>query len=397
MTATNLYEHTIEYAREAEYVGLEVLRYYITSIGCHVANLFNQGDSIYEYASPFYFRNRRPFPIKSNIFAVGPPASGKTIWQRFFFEPRYGCALTLPHKHEKRLTELSLVGGFDKFGEKLMGHAEKYKDAFLLCDEYSALKKSSKQDHSSTLEEALLGLLDDGWVHKSTGTQDLEYQSFVSCWFATQNARFDSEGGMPRRLNYVDMSPDKEMLDLLSDKVIENDNRPPHTKGLSDLRRHFSELVDTFSVTESERTDSLKSFLRHLKSRGYNHPDLILVENMAIGYSFIRYYRGSPTLKILVDQDFREFALDAIQRRYSLLSDANFTQVSRFVGSFSGGCSNNQLIRYLTSTGWSRSKSRDTINNMIMSSVLEKIGGEGLGRSKGRNPITYKLIKEDIA
>jgi hypothetical protein len=394
LSASNLYDHTIAYAKEADYVGLEVLTYYITSIGCHIANLFNQGDSIYEYATPFYFRNRRPFPIRGNIFAIGPPGSGKTIWHKFFFEPRYGCAISLPHKHEKRLTELSLVGGFDRFGEKIEGHAERHKDAIILCDEYSAIQKSSKQEHSLQLEEALLGLLDDGWVQKSTGGKDIEYQSFVTSWLATQSARFNSESGMPRRLNYLDMSLDKNMMDALNQKVINNDNKPPRTKGVNDLRRHFSELTDNFSATKSERTDSLKGFLRKLAKNGYDHNELILTENLAIGYSLIKFYRGSPTLRITVDKEFRDFAQDALKRRQMILVDASFGQVIKYVGSFPEGCYQNQLYKYLASTGWGRTRIRNTINDMLMSGYLEKYGGEGLGQGKGKTPVYFKVPKE---
>jgi len=393
--SNNLYEHTIDFAREADYTSLEVLDYYITSIGCHIANLFNTS-SIYEYATPFYFRNRKPFPVRANIFAIGPPGYGKTAWHRFFFDQDYGCAISLPHKHEKRLTELSLVGGFDKSGEKIIGHAEEYKDAIILCDEYSALKKSSKQEHSLQLEEALLGLLDDGWVYKSTGGHDLKYQSYITAWLATQNARFDNESGMPRRLNYLDMSPDQTTIKAFNQKVINNPNTPPKLKGLRDLRHHFSELAQTFTATKSIRTASLRNFLLALSQRGYNHNELILIENLAIGYSLIKYYRATPVLRITVDKTFKAFALDALNRRLGVLANANYNQILTYIKSLPEGCSHTQLMKYLVFSGWSRRRARETINDMLLHKVLLKAGGEGLGRGMGRAPIFYFIGDDSL-
>ena len=177
--------------------------FFIMSIGAHMFNLHNKSHHIYVV-------NRRTPDTRLHVLMCAPPGAEKTFWQEQFLRGDQA----LLHNSDLdvgfmgTITEAGFVGTI-KFeaGEKkeFMGICKTRETAIIGSEEFSAVTESMKAEYAKTLDSAMLGALDSGWVYKNLGAGELNYQTGLTLWAATQPARFDLRGGMGRRFLFISL------------------------------------------------------------------------------------------------------------------------------------------------------------------------------------------------
>ena len=175
-----IYQDVIEYLHTASLAYSErFIPYFICSIGCHLINLENEKREI-------YYEQRKKPDLRLPVIMVAPPGFGKSTFLKMLLKEPYGVFAKsgLKTTFEGYLTEAGWVGtkrmGKGGSVEEVKGLAEEMSDGIVGMEEFSAVTRAMKQEHSIGLDQAVLQTLDGGDVYKRLAAGPIAYHTAIT-------------------------------------------------------------------------------------------------------------------------------------------------------------------------------------------------------------------------
>jgi hypothetical protein len=292
-----IWDETLDYAKDCKVLFHDVhLPFYVCSIGAHIVNLCNK-------AKWFFGRTGETADLRLHTLIIAPPGFSKSLFQNFLFNPHSGIigAQSLPSRDVSASTEASLVGSFEGKGKRIVGIAEACANGFLYTDELSSVLNQVATTHSKNILDALLSILDRGFVNKSLRMGNISYETNCTAIFGTQHERLDVRSGLDRRLFILDCTPNSKDRARYFDAFVEGTGITPDMKRVAALRKSFSFLFENFDIDELSVDPALYDLCKKL---GMAHTDVIMFERLAVGYSvFNNWEFGEPLLKVALDDE----------------------------------------------------------------------------------------------
>lgn len=340
-----IWDHVMEYSEKCRLVhGRRWSRYFLCSIGAHIANYMNKGG----FRAPFYTMFGGVPDIRLHLFLVAPPGYGKTTFLRWFLEERFGLLYrAIDCMQEGKITEKGLIGGYDDRGTKIVGEAEQHRVGIMGFDEFAHISSAAGQDHSSDLLNTMLDLLDSGRCRYRMGSHaPIEFITHFTLWAGTQSERFDLEAGLARRLVFMDMTPDKETVRLYVEAQRSGLGVAPDIEGIDEIRKDILFLSNNFHAQRIIYSDEYLAF----RDKINDHLEMSLLDKFAIGYNTVRRYKYEPELYISMDQDLKEIFIEAINMRMHCLNGVGMGLVLKLLkdGPLSMTQLKNALVRRLS-------------------------------------------------
>jgi len=297
--------------------------YFICSAGAHLFNLMNKRRHIYYEAG-------RIVDTRLHLLMLSPPGFSKTFWLEQHLRGEhavfYGSGIEIGF--EGSMTEAGFVGTI-RFvnGQTVIteGAAAIYSRAILGIEEFSALTEMIKQQYAKTLDVALLGALDSGYVYKRLAAGELKYQTNVTLQTGVQPARYDLSSGLGRRLFFIQFIPslkDFETLKFARRRAKGLRFNPVRTDR---IRREVRLLKQRLNeIEEIEFDESVFNLFDLLKMIHYEEP---LFERLLIGY-YVMKGRFGETLRISAkDKEARRLVIEGYNHRKQIRRGAEFAEV----------------------------------------------------------------------
>ena len=181
---TNIHEKILDELRSSKACHVDRFPpFYNFSIGAHLFNIFNK-------QTQTYFEARRIPDTRLQILFVAPPGGEKTFWMEQYL--RGAQALLMDSSIETgwagTMTEAGFVGTikFENGEAKTSpGLCMRKSNAIVGIEEFAAISEAMKAEYAKTLDPALLGALDSGWVYKDLAAGPLEYETHLTLWAAS--------------------------------------------------------------------------------------------------------------------------------------------------------------------------------------------------------------------
>lgn len=320
---TNLYEMILQELEERRCAHTRRFApFFIVSAGAHLFNLMNKRRYV-------YFEAGRVVDTRLHILMVAPPGFEKTFWLSQFLRGEHAIFYRsgIDIGFEGSMTEAGFVGT-TKFvdGEPITkeGAAYIYRNAILGIEEFSALSEMIKMQYARTLDVALLGALDSGYVYKRLAAGEISYQTNVTLQTGVQPARFDLSSGLGRRLFFVLFIPTKKDFETLkyARRRAKGIRYNPVRTDL--IRREVRKLKQR--VNEIDEISFDEEVFRLFDDLGMIHYEEPLFERLLIGY---RIMKGdfSKELKITLDPEATRLIREGYRFRKETGRGAQFTQV----------------------------------------------------------------------
>jgi len=335
--------------------------FYILSVGAHLLNLTNKRKGI-------YFEGRRIPDLRVHIMFNAPPGGEKSFWLEQFLRGEQAILMDsgIGIVMKGSMTEAGFVGT-TRFegGEKVVvpGICKTHMSDIVGIEEFAAVTQSLSQEHSRTLDPALLGALDSGWVYKDLAAGSISYETRLTLWGATQPARFDLRSGMARRFLFI--------------------NNIPTMKDLAEIRlaRRNSKNVRYNPV----RTDRIRQELKDLKARvegiesitwdeeviytGYDKLKLLhweekLYDNMLMGYWIMRG-KFDRELHVTLDDTITNYILQEARHRDTIRRGSEFAEILLLMREHNGEIEEFVLKDELLAFGKDWRQSRQLIDDLI--------------------------------
>jgi len=359
----SLYDLIMEYARQMSIYKYQIfLPPYIISLGCHLLNLWNKRFNpdnyrikwrkIYDYwftkeaayrsktfntkHYDYLWLHRGPADLRLHLFFVTPPGYGKSLMQTIFLSKDTGvCNIQdwhgkwkfLPCKEMSNITEAALVGTAKTNSEakvkRFSGIGEKTPHSIIGVDEASSLFTSRPETFNQGRAVQLLNILDSGRMSKATGLSDVQIQTYLTFWCASQPARFyiQSGSGLDRRFGWELWLPKfKDSMHLIGLEGQFGDIKTPF-EFLDEIRGKMLEVYHRFTLRRISWDKSvikeIKQIIRHYKQ---SHTDIFTYGKIALGYTFMKYYHpGYTKLTVRMNPELR-----MIIRRFAMWKDKSF-------------------------------------------------------------------------
>jgi len=229
-------------------------------------------------------------------------------------------------------------------------------------EQYSAVTEALSATHSQTLDPALLGALDSGWVYKSLAAGSMSYQTNLTLWAATQPARFDLRSGMARRFLFIYFIPNSKDLNEIRMARRASKNRrfdPIHTdrirKEIQALKQRVKQIE---KVTWDEEVYKIydEHKLLHWEEQLYDH--------LLMGYLVMRG-RFDSELHVTVDEFSKELILQEAYYRDTIRRGSEFAEVLLIMREHNGDMGLFELKDELLSFGKDWRQSRDLIEELV--------------------------------
>jgi hypothetical protein len=301
--------------------------YFISSFGCHVFNLVNKQNQVYT-------EHGRVADTRLHELFVAPPGFFKSMCMKMLLNPVYGVLNAMdssgrsivPMHFESMITEGGWTGSFgkDKNGAiiPMKGLAEEYSSGIVGIEEFSAVTQTIKQQHSLTLDAALLTTLDSGEVRKRMVSGSIAYESNITVWAGTQQGRFDLSSGLGRRFFFLNWVPSTREANDLKIAYWQGQNVRLDVADLDHIRTLVSNVVD--------RVDKIKSvsFDEGIKNDLMDCPHFehSLFARLCLGYQ-IMTGQFSDKLEVHFSDNMRSLLTQAKVWREHLLTEAEGDQV----------------------------------------------------------------------
>lgn len=328
----DLFTDYIDYLKSKEVAFAETyVPYYLCSIGCHMLNIRQQN-----YQPGIYAELGRYPNLRLNTMMVAPPGFSKTFFINLMLDPDIGIAggTNIPTKMVQNMTEAAFVGsdggGDDEDYE--MGLAEEYKDGILGCEEFDSLIQVMQTDHSSNLDNMLLTALDSGRVRKSLAHADINYETNVSMFAATQPMRMDLTSGFSRRFLFLKFYPSPDQMQEM--KQSRRRGRGMEAD-FAELQKFKNELGLKFDekISNIEQVRNVESLDKIFDKADVPHYEEPIYERMAMGYSVLKdgtiheESDGTTYLEVDPTRELRQLVSQAMQWRSDLMKDVEGDQV----------------------------------------------------------------------
>jgi hypothetical protein len=324
-----IWDDVMDYGRYCGLIGYQkVLALYLSSIGCHIGNFHNKGGT--SIKPPFYTVKGQIPDIRSHIFSVGPPGYGKSLYERFFVEERLGLLIgAIPCVRQGGLTAKGLTGGWED-DIRVVGEAERYRDGVICIEEFDHVIKAGLKEHSNSIGNDLLDLLDSGHYRNKKGTKEeaIEYDSYFTLFAGTQPERFQVGTGLARRVMFLDQIPDDSIRKALFQSHYSGVGIQPNMSVIRSIREKIGYLFQTFAATEIELTQEYQDMAMKI---GATHLELQYLDKFAIGYRIIRHYKGGKKLIVEPDPDLHDLLKMVKQMRMGCMFGAVELQILKLL------------------------------------------------------------------
>jgi len=356
----------------------EFIPYYLASFGCHMFNLANQAHKFYHYFDVLP-------DMRLHVIMVAPPGFSKSFFLKHLLHKDYGLLanIGIPVTFEGRMTEAGWTGRLDSSGSKTSGCAEIYARGIVGMEEFTALSLAMRQEHSLTLEPALLASLDGGDVLKRVGPGVIKYTTWVTLWAGTTLARFDISGGLGRRFFYVYWVPKLADFKRLNDAVWRGEN----IKLPSNALQRFQGIVQNFIYNiDQVRSIRFDNSVRSLMD-DRPHFEQLLFRKFALGYWLVKHSDTiSTNVTIQVTDELKALMEKAKKWRSQILADSEAWQVIAVVQSYGGSIPWGKLKAELIKYGINFMESDNLIRRLINNRQLKYSRGDVMLPGYGGSP-----------
>jgi len=335
MTKIDLFTDYVEYLQSKEIAYAETyIPYYLCSVGCHMLNIRQQ--SLKRNGKRGIYAELGSYPnLRLNTMMVAPPGFSKTFFMELMLDPDIGIigGTTIPTKMVQNMTEAAFVGsdGGGDDDDYDMGLAEKYKEGILGCEEFDSLAKVMQTDHSGNLDNMLLTALDSGRVRKDMAHANINYDTDVTLFAATQPMRMDLTSGFARRFIFMKFYPSPEQINEMRQSRRRGRGRDADFGQLQKFKNELgtkfdSKVVNIDQVRGLEQLDKIFDDVRvpHFEEKVY--------ERMAMGYSVLK--EGSVEedadttyLEIQPTRELRHLLRQSMEWRDALMQGVEGDQV----------------------------------------------------------------------
>jgi len=274
----------------------ELCPLFLASIGCHIANEYQlkSGNVVHSYKG-----------IKEDlcfhIAIISPSGFSKGHVFQLFLNRSYGIS---PHiaKIAGKVTEAGYVGTIKESGY-IPGLASKYSHGILAFNEISNLLITSESQHSGELINQVQESLTERHIHKSLASGEIDFDTYLTLWGASQPGRFDFSGGLGRRLGFVTKAWTKEdMLALKKDRRERKEKKVDYSEGLN-IRHKLELLKQQFEVERVLFEDKVMEYVCEVSE---SHLDMGLMEKALIGKNVLDW-EGEKELRIRYSENNKSF------------------------------------------------------------------------------------------
>lgn len=332
--------------------------YFIASFGAHVFNLYNKQSEVYTE------HGRVPDTRMHTLF-VAPPGFFKSFLMKILTNEQYGVLNApdgngkpvVPMRFESMVTEGGWTGSYtkDQKGATIAapGLAQEFSSGIVCFEEFSAMTQTMKQQHSSTLDAALLTSLAEGEVRKRMVSGSISYETNITLWAGTQQGRFDLASGLGRRLFFVNWVPSIREANELKEAFWAGMNIPLDKPDLTKLRTKVCTTVEKINKVVSVQFDpQIKDFLM-----GVPHFEHSLFTRFCLGYHLMTSRFGRDVY-VTADDSMKNLLSEAIGYREHLLASAEGDQVIQILIQSGGEASGQDICDRMLGFGSSVRQTR---------------------------------------
>lgn len=341
--------------------------FYICSIGSHLLNLWNRKNSI-------YFVSRIVEDLRLHILFLAPPGGEKTFWMEQFLRGEQALLLDsgIDIGFAGTITEAGFVGTvkFDG-GEKVTvpGLCMSKQNAIIGIEEFSIISVMLRTDYAKALDPAMLGALDSGWVYKQLAAGDLNYQTYLSLWTATQPARFDLRGGMGRRLLFIHFIPTtQDWIDIkLARRRAKNIRYNPIQTDV--IRNRLKQLNNKLSQLQKIEWDTnVYRLYDKMKFLPYEEK---LYDRLLLGYLVMRG-KFDSTLYVTLDKTIEKLIVREAHYRDTIRRGSEFAEVLLILRQHNGSMELFKLKDELLAYGKDWLQSAKLIDDLVKIRAIKK-------------------------
>ena len=321
-----------EYLKSRKVVGVDrYVPYFLSSLGCHIASLYNNGFE--EICETFWTQLGQSVDCRLHLMLVGPPGYGKNFAMDNFIREDIGLAHGLvPGTFVNKITDKSFFGGWGDEGQWMPGLAEDYRTGIIGIHELSSVLTMGKAEHSSAMLDQLLEALSGGEVTIRTGgREEHKYRTHFTMWAGIQGERFNVPSGFNRRVCILNLSPNLEEIAEYSRAHYEGQNIPPDYDTIRRIREQFILLHHEFG-NYLDRIVFDKDYTKYLQEeKKLPHPDLELLDRVAVGWTIMYKPLPSGTLHIYLDKSLKKLLLDTLDMKHRTLLGVTASQIIKIL------------------------------------------------------------------
>jgi hypothetical protein len=339
--------------------------FFIFSIGSHIFNLRNKVDK----EQHVIYREKRFVPdTRLHIMFVAPQGGEKSFWLSQFLRGReallVGSGIGFAMKGS--MTEAGFVGSFHLVGGEYVekkGICKTHASSIVGIEEFSAVISSMSMEHSQTLDTAYLNALDHGWVYKDLGSGNLDYQTFITLWCATQHARFDLRQGMARRFMFINNVPsEKDRRDITlarREAKCSDYNSVPTNKIREEIKKLKTRVFNEIERVEFDQ--NVYKFYDILKLSAWEER---MYDSMIMGYKIMRG-NFDKVLYVDIDETIKHYILQEAKHRDSIGRGSEFAEILLVIREHGGEMDEFELKEALVPYGKDWSQSSTAIGKLI--------------------------------
>ena len=369
--ANSLYGEVMKLLKHRMVSNCEVLApLYICSIGCHVFNIVNKKNLVYSEGA-------MRADSRLHIIMVTVPGFGKSFMLKQFLNEENGVLSNtrLKPRFCGSMTTAALIGSVksNSEGEPVVheGIASKYDESVFGIHEFAEITNSMKQQYNIGLIDALLSILDDGYVNKDVLSGEIKFQTKITMLSAVQPARYDLTSGLGRRLAFLVYIPSADDISKLRVIMRQSMGVKDDVGLLNTIRGKIDGLFDV--------CDKIKSI--RFTNRFYNWMDVnniipyeeLLYKRIGIGYCVMNGMIENGELVVDVDDRLNEIFTKQKADRYSVKSGVDNDQVWQVIKDCQM-VKKSELVETLLAFSLSKEKIETKLRNLA---ALKQIKIEG--------------------
>ena len=371
LDAHNLYGEIMKLLKHRMVSNCDMLApLYICSIGCHVFNIVNKKSLVYNEGA-------MRADSRLHIIMVTVPGFGKSFMLKQFLNAENGILSNtrLKPRFCGSMTTAALIGSVksNSEGEPVIheGIASKYDESVFGIHEFAEITNSMKQQYNIGLIDALLSILDDGYVNKDVLSGEIKFQTAITMFSAVQPARYDLTSGLGRRLAFLVYIPSNDDISKLRVIMRQSMGVKDDVELLNRIRSKVDGLFDKCNGIKSIRfTERFYSWMDVNNIIPYEE---ILYKRIGIGYCVMNDKIENGELIVDVDAELNKIFVKQKADRYSVKSGVDNDQVWQVIKDCDM-IKKSELIETLLAFSLSKEKINTKLNNLV---ALKQIKIEG--------------------
>lgn len=346
-------------------------KFYNCSIGSHLLNIHNKANHV-------YFLGRRIPDLRNNIMFVAPPGGEKTFWQEQYLRGAQAILLDsgIEGVMKGAMTEAGFVGTKRFDGGKsveVSGICRNHQFSIIGVEEFSAVTEMLRQEHSKSLDPALLGALDSGWVYKDLAAGPIAYETYLTLWVGTQPARFDLRGGMARRFIFIYFVPTRADLYALKMARRNAKNKRFNPTRTDRIRTEIKLLKEKIAGIQKITFDP--KVYRLYDRNKFIYWEEQLYDHLLMGYLVMKG-KFDNELYVTIDETSEKFLLEEGHYRDTIRRGSEFAEILLIMREHDGVMKRYKLKEELLSFGKDWRQSSKLIKALIQMKALKPTNGD---------------------